>query len=134
MIRPMPIEPPPCRWALPVAADAVSEVAGIGADLEPGTLLAAYRQGIFPWPDPEGRLLWWSPDPRAVLPLDGFHHDSRTCSHLGQIREAAVILPHHIGSGHPTVRERTDHCLRREEIKHRLCLLGRDLLSAKRPG
>ena len=45
MIRPMPIEPPPCRWALPVAADAVSEVAGIGADLEPGTLLAAYRAG-----------------------------------------------------------------------------------------
>jgi leucyl/phenylalanyl-tRNA--protein transferase len=44
-----------------------------GGDLEPGTVLAAYRQGIFPWPDPEGRLLWWSPDPRAVLPLDGFH-------------------------------------------------------------
>jgi leucyl/phenylalanyl-tRNA--protein transferase len=44
-----------------------------GGDLEPGTVLAAYRHGIFPWPDPEGRLLWWSPDPRAVLPLDGFH-------------------------------------------------------------
>jgi leucyl/phenylalanyl-tRNA--protein transferase len=44
-----------------------------GGDLEPGTILAAYRSGIFPWPDPAGRLLWWSPDPRAVLPLDGFH-------------------------------------------------------------
>lgn len=44
-----------------------------GGDLEPGTILAAYRRGIFPWPDPEGRLLWWSPDPRAVLPLDAFH-------------------------------------------------------------
>lgn len=44
-----------------------------GGDLEPGTVLAAYRNGIFPWPDPSGRLLWWSPDPRAVLPLDGFH-------------------------------------------------------------
>src|SRR5689334_23302741 len=44
-----------------------------GGDLEPGTVLAAYRSGIFPWPDPDGRLLWWSPDPRAVLPLDGFH-------------------------------------------------------------
>jgi leucyl/phenylalanyl-tRNA---protein transferase len=43
-----------------------------GGDLEPGTVLAAYRGGIFPWPDPAGRLLWWSPDPRAVLPLDGF--------------------------------------------------------------
>lgn len=44
-----------------------------GGDLEPGTILAAYREGIFPWPDPAGRLLWWSPDPRAVLPLDAFH-------------------------------------------------------------
>jgi leucyl/phenylalanyl-tRNA---protein transferase len=44
-----------------------------GGDLEPGTVLAAYRTGIFPWPDPEERLLWWSPDPRAILPLDRFH-------------------------------------------------------------
>jgi leucyl/phenylalanyl-tRNA--protein transferase len=45
----------------------------MGADLEPGTLLAAYRTGIFPWPDDAGRVLWWSPDPRAVLPLHAFH-------------------------------------------------------------
>ncbi len=44
-----------------------------GGDLEPGTILEAYRHGIFPWPDPGGRLLWWSPDPRAILPLDAFH-------------------------------------------------------------
>jgi leucyl/phenylalanyl-tRNA--protein transferase len=44
-----------------------------GGDLEPGTVLAAYRSGIFPWPDGSGRLLWWSPDPRAILPLDTFH-------------------------------------------------------------
>lgn len=49
---------------------------GVGADLEPGTLLAAYRCGLFPMP--VGRLLhredllaWWSPDPRAVIPLHG---------------------------------------------------------------
>lgn len=47
-------------------------VAG-GGDLEPGTVLAAYRGGIFPWPDPTERLLWWSPDPRAILPVDEFH-------------------------------------------------------------
>jgi leucyl/phenylalanyl-tRNA--protein transferase len=52
-----------------------------GGDLEPGTILAAYRRGIFPWPDPAGRLLWWSPDPRAVLPLDGFH-ESRSLRRL----------------------------------------------------
>lgn len=44
-----------------------------GGDLEPGTILAAYRRGIFPWPDRDGQLLWWSPDPRAILPLDRFH-------------------------------------------------------------
>ena len=44
-----------------------------GGDLEPGTVLAAYRAGIFPWPDLDERLLWWSPEPRAILPLDRFH-------------------------------------------------------------
>ena len=47
---------------------------GVGADLEPGTLLGAYRAGIFPMPvaaDGEELLAWWSPDPRGILPLDG---------------------------------------------------------------
>lgn len=46
---------------------------GIGADLEPGTLLAAYRSGLFPMPmrGTDGVIVWWSPDPRGVLPLDG---------------------------------------------------------------
>lgn len=42
----------------------------MGADLEPGTVLAAYRRGLFPMPVGD-RLGWWSPDPRGVLPLDG---------------------------------------------------------------
>jgi len=45
----------------------------VGGDLEPGTLLAAYRQGLFPMPVGRRRLGWFSPEPRAVLPLDGFH-------------------------------------------------------------
>lgn len=46
------------------------EVVGVGADLAPGTLLGAYRAGLFPMP--EGRkLAWWSPNPRGILPLDG---------------------------------------------------------------
>lgn len=49
-----------------------SGVAGAGADLEPGTLLAAYRSGLFPMPLRRPRTIaWWSPDPRGVLPLDG---------------------------------------------------------------
>jgi len=43
---------------------------GVGADLEPGTVLAAYRSGLFPMPVDQGMLAWWSPEPRGVLPLD----------------------------------------------------------------
>ena len=44
----------------------------MGADLEPGTLLAAYRSGVFPMRlEVGGALGWWSPDPRGILPLDG---------------------------------------------------------------
>jgi leucyl/phenylalanyl-tRNA--protein transferase len=39
----------------------------VGGDLSPERLLAGYRRGIFPWYGPEGPILWWSPDPRAVL-------------------------------------------------------------------
>lgn len=49
------------------------EPLAVGGDLEPETLLDAYSHGIFPWPDDHGRLWWWSPDPRCVVPLDGFH-------------------------------------------------------------
>jgi len=38
-----------------------------GADLSPERLLAAYRQGIFPWYSAGEPVLWWSPDPRMVL-------------------------------------------------------------------
>lgn len=69
-----PAPPPPCRYRFPdpTGADAEGLVAH-GGDLEPSTLLAAYRMGIFPWPYDTEELLWWSPDPRAVLPLDGLH-------------------------------------------------------------
>lgn len=46
----------------------------LGGDLEPGTVLEAYRSGLFPMHVGRGRqrrLAWWSPDPRGVLPLDG---------------------------------------------------------------
>ncbi|WP_211658407.1 leucyl/phenylalanyl-tRNA--protein transferase [Phytoactinopolyspora halophila] len=50
------------------------DLVGLGADLEPGTLLAAYRCGLFPMPVDRlfGRssLAWWSPDPRGVLPFN----------------------------------------------------------------
>ena len=39
----------------------------IGGDLSPARLLSAYHHGIFPWFNPGEEILWWSPDPRAVL-------------------------------------------------------------------
>jgi leucyl/phenylalanyl-tRNA--protein transferase len=70
------VEPPPSVWALPdpLATDD-DGVCGIGADLAPGTLLAAYRRGLFPMHlDRRARHLgWWSPDPRGVLPLEAVH-------------------------------------------------------------
>ena len=68
----MAIEPPPSAWVFPPAKQADEHgVVGVGADLEPGTLLAAYRVGLFPMPVGRRRLAWWSPDPRGVLPIDG---------------------------------------------------------------
>lgn len=68
----MPAEPPPSAWVMPspTGADRHGLVA-VGADLEPGTLLAAYRSGLFPMPFGKRRIGWWSPDPRGVIPLDG---------------------------------------------------------------
>lgn len=46
------------------------EIVGIGGDLSPGAVLAAYRAGMFPMglgPHGAGPLGWWSPDPRGVL-------------------------------------------------------------------
>lgn len=66
---PMPCEPPSNVWDFPDPLFAPNDIVGVGADLEPGTLLAAYRQGIFPMPV-NNDLMWWSPDPRGILPLD----------------------------------------------------------------
>ncbi len=42
-------------------------------ELAPDILLAAYAEGIFPMADENQELFWLSPDPRAILPLEGFH-------------------------------------------------------------
>lgn len=71
------IEPPPSRWIFPddpaalAAAAGHGEVVGVGADLQPGTILAAYRSGLFPMPVRRGLMAWWSPDPRGIVPLAG---------------------------------------------------------------
>jgi leucyl/phenylalanyl-tRNA--protein transferase len=69
----VPTEPPPTGWEFPDSLhDIDDDVVGMGADLGPATLLSAYRHGLFPMPgNPGTPMLWWSPDPRGILPLDG---------------------------------------------------------------
>jgi len=68
----VPTEPPPTPWELPDPVDGDDDLIALGADLEPGTLLAAYRRGLFPMRvQREGPIGWWSPDPRGVIPFDG---------------------------------------------------------------
>jgi len=71
-------EPPPSGWTFPDLSDPdvdrrFGSMVAVGADLAPGTLLQAYRRGMFPMPGPGRRdpMHWWSPARRGVLPLDG---------------------------------------------------------------
>ncbi|MGH3352894.1 MAG: leucyl/phenylalanyl-tRNA--protein transferase [Nocardioides sp.] len=77
-----PIEPEPSPWAFADLRDpraaahgagGLDDLVGMGADTAPGTLLAAYRHGIFPMPgeSPRDPMMWFSPVKRGVLPLDG---------------------------------------------------------------
>jgi leucyl/phenylalanyl-tRNA--protein transferase len=70
-----PVEPVASRYAFDLSVAVPGEdLIGVGADLEPGTLLAGYRSAVFPMGlgrHGRGPLGWWSPDPRGVLPLGG---------------------------------------------------------------
>ncbi|MBI3561472.1 MAG: leucyl/phenylalanyl-tRNA--protein transferase [Gammaproteobacteria bacterium] len=70
--RPFFLDPRQC-CDFPDVATALTDPDGllaIGGDLSTARLLAAYRQGIFPWYSAGQPILWWSPNPRAVLFLD----------------------------------------------------------------
>jgi leucyl/phenylalanyl-tRNA---protein transferase len=69
----VPVEPPPSPWVFPDPRDVEDDLVGIGADLAPGTLLTAYRRGIFPMPEQGNRppMHWFSPVLRGIVPLDG---------------------------------------------------------------
>ena len=57
--------PPPDAWP-------DNDIIAMGGDLEPATIISAYRHGIFPMvvETPEPILAWWSPEARGILPLD----------------------------------------------------------------
>ncbi|WP_168385063.1 leucyl/phenylalanyl-tRNA--protein transferase [Erwinia amylovora] len=65
----------------------------MGGDLSPQRLLNAYHRGIFPWFSPGDPILWWSPDPRAVL-LPQHFHLSRSMKRFHQRSSYRVTLNH----------------------------------------
>jgi len=61
------------RWNFRDVLASEGDLVAVGGDLEPATLVSAYRAGMFPMEVSAmpGIIGWWSPDPRGVLPLDG---------------------------------------------------------------
>ncbi len=57
----------------PIESASEDGLLAIGGDLEPESLLLAYKEGIFPWPLDMRTLAWFSPPQRAVLFLDNLH-------------------------------------------------------------
>ena len=98
------------RWLdtndpFPPVTAALRNPAGLlaaGADLSPARLVDAYRHGIFPWFSDGDPILWWSTDPRMVLPVDEFR-----VSHSLRKRLARSI-------DDPTIEIRCDHAF--EEV------------------
>jgi leucyl/phenylalanyl-tRNA--protein transferase len=100
---------PPTQRALGPDSDAPGLLAA-GGRLTPRRLEEAYRRGIFPWFSPGQPVLWWSPDPRMVLPVAQFKvsrslaktlrrfvrgpgNELRTDSAFGRVIEACARTP-----------------------------------------
>jgi leucyl/phenylalanyl-tRNA--protein transferase len=100
---------PPVTMALGPDSDAPGLVAA-GGSVTPARLEEAYRKGIFPWFSPGQPALWWSPDPRMVLPVADFRlshtlkktlrrfirspgHEVRVDSAFRRVMEACATTP-----------------------------------------
>ncbi|MCU0704452.1 MAG: leucyl/phenylalanyl-tRNA--protein transferase [Fimbriiglobus sp.] len=66
-------------------------IVGVGGELTPNTLLHAYRAGVFPWFNPDDPVIWWSPDPRGIIPLDRFHVPRRLAATIRQNRFRVTV-------------------------------------------
>jgi leucyl/phenylalanyl-tRNA---protein transferase len=95
-----PIEPPATRVRFPDPRGAPSHgVVAVGCDFNPGTLLLAYRSGIFPWPHGEDEdehgsplVLWFSPQPRCIFDLAPEPHWSRSLRRTLRIHPYEVTV------------------------------------------
>lgn len=78
-----PIEPPLSHVVFPDPRElGQADLVAVGADFSPGTYVAAYRRGIFPWPVNSRTVPWVSPTERAIFPLESEPTWSRSLRRL----------------------------------------------------
>ncbi|MEE4304604.1 MAG: leucyl/phenylalanyl-tRNA--protein transferase [Wenzhouxiangella sp.] len=79
MIEPVPRlgESPDSPFPDPADCPREDGLLAWGGDLHPSRLLHAYSLGIFPWYEAPGPILWWSPEPRAVMLPEAMHLSRR---------------------------------------------------------
>ncbi|STP20804.1 leucyl/phenylalanyl-tRNA-protein transferase [Escherichia coli] len=114
--------------AFPSPEGALREPNGLlalGGDLSPARLLMAYQRGIFPWFSPGDPILWWSPDPRAVLWPESLHI-SRSMKRFHKRSPYRVTMNYAFWSGHRRLCQRS----RRRNLDH--AWRGRSLPSPSR--
>ena len=91
---------PPSKFFPPAESADVHGILGVGGRLSPEWLIDAYSHGIFPWPwdpDPREPVPWFSPDPRAILPLDDRFHVSRRLERTCRSSRFTVTFDHAFG-------------------------------------
>ncbi len=82
----------PSRFGFPDPAEAAEHgLVAVGGDFEPGTILEAYCRGIFPWPHENEDELWFSPDPRTVIPIGGLHVSRRLARRIRRGEFVATV-------------------------------------------
>jgi leucyl/phenylalanyl-tRNA--protein transferase len=97
------VEPDRSPWQFPDPERADRDgLVAIGGDLGAGTLLTAYRNGLFPMPV-RRRLGWFSPDPRGIIPVGGLHVSRtlrRSCERF-DLRANTAFAEVMLGCGDP---------------------------------
>jgi leucyl/phenylalanyl-tRNA---protein transferase len=101
----------------------------VGGDLSPERLLLAYSSGIFPWYSEDLPILWYSPDPRYVLPVAELHvprslakvlrrgpYDVRFDTSFAAVIEACAAEPRPGQDGTWITRDMVDGYLRLHEL------------------
>ncbi|MFK7872422.1 MAG: leucyl/phenylalanyl-tRNA--protein transferase [Oligoflexales bacterium] len=61
------------------------------SELSPHLLLTAYSNGYFPMPENDGEILWYRPDPRAIIPLEKFHVSKSLQKHMRKHQDTITI-------------------------------------------